>query len=44
MWVPKSEMTVTVDADGEVRMIETMTMELKPITPSTGFQPKPKED
>lgn len=42
MWLPSSQMTVTVDAAGNVTLIETMTMELKPMPPKPGFQPKGK--
>lgn len=42
IWIPSSQMTVTVDASGNVTLIETMDMQLKPIPPRPGFQPKDK--
>ncbi len=36
IWVPKSELTVTVNGH-DVQMVESMTMAPRPVRKSTGF-------
>jgi len=40
IWIPKSEMKVTVTQKGDVTMWEEMTMTLQPIQKESGFKDK----
>lgn len=43
IWLPTSEMSVTVDAAGNVTLIENMTMTLGKVRKPAGFVPPPPE-